>query len=318
MARLVLLNASGEPVVALALTSEPIFVGRSPVNDLVVHDPSVSGRHLSVWHAGGRVAVEDLGSRNGTFTAEGRRLVGVDSVLETQRLRLGHDLWIEVELDREPERPVGLLVEAVGGPGALAMRGERFWIGPSEDADLRLDVPEEAAVCIVRGESGELHLEGGTQRTTLEIGVVFEVGGQALVLRRASLDAGRTLDTSIAGLNYTLSVRLGAATGATATLADPLTGKQHTVSAENRVMLLVVLARKRLDDLAARLPPDDCGWVADDAVATGVWGRQEGRNKNLNVLMTRVRSELRDAGFDATFLEKRRGFSRLVLNALDL
>ena len=318
MARLVLLNTDDEEVAALALHSEPVFVGRSPVNDLVLHDPSVSGRHLSVWLAGGRVAVEDLGSRNGTFTEDGRRLVGVDRVLETQRLRLGHESWMVVEVDRTPEVGGGLLVEAVGGPGALAMRGQRFRIGPEASADLRLDLASGEAVCIVRDELGHLHLEREGRLQGLEVGEVFEVGGQALVVRQASLDAGRTLDTSLPGLNYSLSVRLDAATGATAVLTDVLTSRQHTVSAENRVMLLVVLARQRLEDLRERVAPDDCGWVADDEVATGVWGRVEGRNKNLNVLMTRVRSELRDAGFDATFLQKRRGYSRLVLDALDV
>jgi DNA-binding NtrC family response regulator len=42
-------------------------VGSDPACTLVLHDPAVSRRHLSIQQAGGRIVVKDLGSRNGTF-----------------------------------------------------------------------------------------------------------------------------------------------------------------------------------------------------------------------------------------------------------
>ncbi len=42
-------------------------IGRDPENDLVVQDPSVSGRHASIQWDGQRGIIVELGSVNGTF-----------------------------------------------------------------------------------------------------------------------------------------------------------------------------------------------------------------------------------------------------------
>ncbi|MFW6050666.1 MAG: FHA domain-containing protein [Myxococcota bacterium] len=44
-----------------------IVVGRSPDCDVVVADPTVSGRHMRMSWQDGRIVVEDLGSANGTY-----------------------------------------------------------------------------------------------------------------------------------------------------------------------------------------------------------------------------------------------------------
>lgn len=52
---------------------EGLVVGRNAGADLVVDDPTVSGRHLSVTPDGAGIEIHDLGSRNGVFV-EGRRV----------------------------------------------------------------------------------------------------------------------------------------------------------------------------------------------------------------------------------------------------
>src|SRR5215467_4953183 len=54
-----------------------IGVGTDPSCNLVLHDPKVSRRHLSIQASGARVVVKDLGSRNGTLLG-GARIVEAD------------------------------------------------------------------------------------------------------------------------------------------------------------------------------------------------------------------------------------------------
>src|SRR5262245_398039 len=42
-------------------------IGSDPSCQMVLKDPSVSRRHVSVRRVGGRIVVKDLGSRNGTY-----------------------------------------------------------------------------------------------------------------------------------------------------------------------------------------------------------------------------------------------------------
>ncbi len=49
-----------------------VTIGRLPDNDIVIENPAVSGHHACVFRDGDRFAIEDLGSRNGTFVNERR------------------------------------------------------------------------------------------------------------------------------------------------------------------------------------------------------------------------------------------------------
>mgnify|MGYP002030960631 CR=1 FL=1 len=61
-----------------------IVVGRSRDCDLILDDPTVSGRHARMEWRGKNIVVQDLGSANGTF---------VDGeAIETKEIRPGADL----------------------------------------------------------------------------------------------------------------------------------------------------------------------------------------------------------------------------------
>ena len=49
------------------LTKEYTSVGRRPYNDIVIDNLAVSGEHAVLHLQGGEVAIEDLGSTNGTY-----------------------------------------------------------------------------------------------------------------------------------------------------------------------------------------------------------------------------------------------------------
>lgn len=73
-----------------------LLIGRKPGNDLVLDDPSVSGRHALLRPEGEGLSVEDLGSTNGT-RIEGQRIER-QRLEPGQRLRLGNvefSLWLE-------------------------------------------------------------------------------------------------------------------------------------------------------------------------------------------------------------------------------
>jgi hypothetical protein len=72
-------------------------LGRKPGNQIVVADPSVSGRHAEVFVEGDEVELVDLGSTNGT-KVDGQRV-------QKCRLRHGQHIWIgNVELEFVDER----------------------------------------------------------------------------------------------------------------------------------------------------------------------------------------------------------------------
>jgi DNA-binding NtrC family response regulator len=56
----------------VGLSREPLVVGSSSAADVLVSDPTVSGRHCALSIRDGGVVIEDLGSRNGTFVGGAR------------------------------------------------------------------------------------------------------------------------------------------------------------------------------------------------------------------------------------------------------
>ena len=66
-----------------------LVVGRSAEADVRLSDPGASRRHARLVSAGGVLAVEDLGSRSGTFV-NGARIEGPAALAPGDRVRLGH------------------------------------------------------------------------------------------------------------------------------------------------------------------------------------------------------------------------------------
>ncbi|MBX7083602.1 MAG: sigma 54-interacting transcriptional regulator [Nannocystaceae bacterium] len=73
---------------AIELGATDVIVGTDPACDLVLHDPAVSRRHLSIRDEGGRYAVVDLDSRNHTLYQGSQ--VGAASLPAGATLKLGH------------------------------------------------------------------------------------------------------------------------------------------------------------------------------------------------------------------------------------
>jgi pSer/pThr/pTyr-binding forkhead associated (FHA) protein len=77
----------------------PATIGREGC-DIVVPDPEMSRRHAAVRILDEGLAIEDLGSKNGTFVND-RRIEGIAELKQGDRVRFGNTVW---ELQAAPTR----------------------------------------------------------------------------------------------------------------------------------------------------------------------------------------------------------------------
>jgi DNA-binding NtrC family response regulator len=142
------------------LTREKLVVGTSPSADIVVRDATVSARHCSLSVLGAGVAIEDLGSRNGTFVGSAR--VREAWARAGTAMSIGRCTLVVVPTDpREPTQPPGGPLSGVAGASILMRRL----------ADQVRRLARHALPVLISGESGTgkelvaraIHLEGPRQ-----------------------------------------------------------------------------------------------------------------------------------------------------------
>jgi pSer/pThr/pTyr-binding forkhead associated (FHA) protein len=91
-------------------------IGRAD-SDVELNDPDVSRRHAVIRRVDAGVAVEDLGSTNGTFVNE-TRIAGIVELALGDRVRFGNTVWrlAEVATSAAGEgHEAGAATEAAGG-----------------------------------------------------------------------------------------------------------------------------------------------------------------------------------------------------------
>ncbi|MDP2316113.1 MAG: FHA domain-containing protein [Pseudomonadota bacterium] len=311
MAELLLLR-SGEVVHAVQVGEGQVHVGRSPGNELVVSDPTVSGHHLMAWCEGTTIWIKDLASTNGTFLND-RRIRSVHPVRDGDTIRLGTTCLLQVRAEEENARPRarGFVLEDLRAGTRFPLSGDRFSIGSAPDCDLRLaDGPDRAATLILHW-NGEVRLgTADDEEGPLAANVEFTVGDRVFKVSEVDDVQAATEVPAVERYPYKLSATLEGPFGAEAVLEDVPTRKTHKIDSGNRAVLLFLLGRRFEEDRLRGVPSEERGWCPDDEVMTGVWGRHGDENK-LNVLLHRLRAELRVAGFDPWFIEKRQRFVRL-------
>jgi hypothetical protein len=299
------------------LTARPLYIGRATTNDIVVRDDTASSRHLTVWETGGRCFAEDLKSRNGTFV-NGKRVQGVVEVREGDEVRIGEATVLRVARGEAGTVDAPLLEDLDHGV-AHAFTSDRFVLGGDPGSTLQIPGAEARAVLFLHG-NGEVWLGVADDLRELAPDEVFTFAGRRFRLRSPEGVAGVTRELAATRYPYELVANLDGVTGPEATVRDPRTGATHTVVADNRALLLYLLGRKVRDDLAAGLPASEAGWLEDEDVAVGIWGKAQGTSQvqHLNVLVWRVRKELEAAGFDAWFIEKKRKHVRARVERVDV
>ena len=107
------LTAPGMPAQKFILDRPVTTIGRASMNDLPIADKMLSRQHARILKDGnGGLAIEDLGSRNGTYL-NGERLVSIQPLKSGDRITVG-----AVTLKVESESTTRVRIEA-GGEDAL-------------------------------------------------------------------------------------------------------------------------------------------------------------------------------------------------------
>ena len=119
----------------LALSRDPLTIGRHPTNQLVVDVPTVSSEHALVEYRAGQYHLSDRGSRNGTFV-NGQRIDAID-LQDGDLIRLGEMGSNAVTLTyRAGQAPQSASLEQFD----LAAH-DTLTIGRAAECDLLLDSP---------------------------------------------------------------------------------------------------------------------------------------------------------------------------------
>lgn len=290
----------------LSLGSQPLQIGRAPSNDLVLADSTVSWHHAVLWQEGGSVWVRDLGSRNGTFV--NRAKIDAPTRLQAGDLvRVADVAEIQVSESSNVSAPRSYIVEDVDSAAAFPVRSDRFNVGSGDDADLFVEGVDERAATLIFHANGELWVGTDEAEFAIEEGETFEVAQRKLRVREVDPTQVPTIEADTDRYPYRVETTLNGASGPEAKILDLKRNRTYLISADNRAILLHLLVRKIVEDQESGKQPEDQGWCSDDEIRVGIWGRRADQDANsLHVLVYRLRSELKRAGFDPWFIEKRR------------
>ncbi len=294
------------------IAGQPLIVGRDPECDIVVSHEAVSRRHAAVWLEGEHLWIEDLQSSNGVFVDD----VRVEDRAELrvgQRIRLGSldALRVRPRSTLSRARTRTFVLENADSGVRVSLDQDPITIGSGPTCAMRLpDGPAVAAVVVLQGED-EVWYGIDDEMHELLIGETFEVGAHTMRLTAEEPDAAATIiDSEPANWPYRVTVDRRAPGGMLVVVEAPARGARVELHATNTAALLYLLARAWQADEQARLAADRRGWLDDEAVASGVWGK-DGPSRQLKVLVCRLRQEIRAGGLDPWFIEKRRGALRI-------
>ncbi|MCA9566813.1 MAG: FHA domain-containing protein [Myxococcales bacterium] len=307
------LTSSGQ---AVPLTEAPLQLGRGPANHVVITDDTVSWNHAQVWVEGGRVWIRDLGSRNGTWVNEGA-VRGAQPVEPGDVLRFGlhQKAGLRVPFGEDEPLAAVLKLEEMATGLQFMLQSNRFHIGSAPDAHLRIEgAPARAATLLIHED--EIWVGTADEEFQVAVDEPFVVAGRTMRIVEARVDHVPTVEHSLVKYPYTARLIANGPRGPEAFLSGPA-GERHQCDG-NRAILLLLLARALARDREARVDEDEEGWVSDEDVRTGVWGRGRGTKSGLNVLVHRTRKQLETDGFDPWFIEKKRRGIRARLQEIDL
>lgn len=295
-----------------------VAIGRGPENDLVLPTDRVSWNHALVWETDGKVFVKDLGSRNGT-RLDGEPLTDATEWPMGTRLQIEEiELTFTVADPREPSSYRAMAVEDVSSGMRYPLRQPHTLIGDDPNAHLRIKEGSGESGVLIAHPDGEVWLGINDEDRQLVKGESFEIGGVQLRLVEAEAGWLPTATDEDSSHPYVVETAFDPDRGPWARFRCLESGRTHTLTADNRVAMIYFLAEALKEDLEGRVT--DPGWRSNESVRVAVWGRSarhEGPRK-LKALLHNIRAELRGAQLDPWCLEKRRGFVRLRVRAVEV
>lgn len=294
------------------VAERPLIIGREPECDIVVAHEAVSRRHAAVWMEGETLWIEDLQSSNGVFVDD-VRVEDKTALRVGQRVRLGSLDALRVRARSVVARTATrtFVVEDVESGARVLLGHDPVTIGSGPTCAMRVpDGPAVGAVVVLQGDD-EVWYGVGDEMEELSVGDTFDVGGRTLRLNAVEAASAATIaDVEPSNWPYEVVADLKAPGGPLVTIEAPVKAVRVQLHATNTAVLLYLLARAWRLDEDAGVVADRRGWMDDDDVSVGVWGK-DGPQRQLKVLVCRLRQEVRTGGLDPWFIEKRRGALRV-------
>ena len=268
-------------------------VGRSESCTLRLPDSDVSKEHASVRWVGDGWEVRDLNSRNGTFVA-GERLGPRESgwLVPGTTLCFGASSVWRVE-DDGPPAPAPAAVRV--GDGRRVTASDRLLAIPSEDD------PQATVHC---DKQGRWVLEQDDRVSEACDGMQVTVGDEtwALQLPSASETTAEPVEPARVMGAATLSF-LVSPDEEHVSIAVETPHRRVDLGARSFHYLTLTLARTRLEDERAGVPPEECGWLHHKDLLRML----SIKRNHFDVSVYRIRKQFEAAGFiDAAHCIERR------------
>ena len=302
-------------------------VGRDSGCDLVLASSTVSSFHAILsWREGGWF-LRDLGSRNGT-AVDGERITGWCSLRPGGRIEFGPDNAWRVDTVEPPraEEESGTFLEAVGGGARHRVAEDRFTIGAGDGFDLELDgdggllavlYQEDDRCRVASFAAGAVTADGLAvepgQAGELPPGGELTVRGRPWRLVIGGPDGVATVEAGLKAKSYSRYRLTLIQRGDFGDIELHDGDRSHRWEDQDRRFLLLWVLAEALRDAGG-----EPAWVDDEALKLAVWGRRAADGlsaSTLSKLIHDTRSMLGRGGVDGLFIEKRRGRTRLRLDA---
>ncbi len=275
------------------------LIGRSEHCLLRLDDPHVSSEHASIRWDGARWILKDLGSLNRTYLND-TELKSSDGVQLGQGSRIAFGSQRQVWLLNDDGGPVAMAVPDDGSEPIVAV-----------DGLLPLPSPDEPHCTVYRNENGSWVADSGDGVRAVEDRTSIRFGERAY---RLCLPQPFTRTTPLHGFvgacvpDLSLVFRVSS-DRETIELEVLGAHTRHHFAARTHNEMLLLLARARLMDAAAGLPPGSSGWVYQDELCRNLLIDLE----RLNVDVYRVRRQFADLGLlDPAQIIERRARTRQI------
>lgn len=188
----------GKPLASHAIDRPCTRIGRAPGNDVVLDSPTVSSAHAVLLVAGDRLAIEDLGSSNGTFL--GRTRVARADLEDGSVVAIG-DYRLRLVADRKAMAYEPTMLVRAGTAARKAYLQRLDGARPGELIELTKVVstigkPGEGLVTVIRrGDDFAVRFADGHRRV---------LNGTEQADAPVRLNAGDVLDTDMGRLQFLL------------------------------------------------------------------------------------------------------------------
>jgi len=264
----------------------------------------ISKEHASLRWTGAHWELRDLNSRNGTFV--GTTQLGSDDnyrLAVGDRARFGsRESWRVVEVTPPP-------------PMARHLRDGTFVVAQGHLLTLPSEADPQASV--YRHPNGLWQLETTDQIEQVQSGAVVDVGEHSwrLLLAEASLQTAEPVDAAECLADSELSFEVSKDEEHVVVRINS-GALERTMQDRAHHYVTLTLARLRLRDVQAGLPPSECGWVHHADLQSML-----GTSRNhLNVAVHRIRKQLEELGYvdAANIVERRRTTGQLRIGLKDL